>query len=79
MDKLQTFLPASVMLPPYRLKSLLSQALELQTLRCQHHNTTQGIGLSNASLLVDHCCPKESFPMHTIQVKKIHTGSEVAC
>lgn len=68
MDKLQAFLPASVMLPPYRLRALLNQALELQTLRCQHHNTLQGIGLSQASLLVDHCCAKDNFPIHTIQV-----------
>lgn len=68
MDKLQTFLPASVMLPPYRLGALLNQALELQTLRCQHHNTSQGVGLNDASLLVDHCCPKDNFPIHTIQV-----------
>lgn len=68
MEKLQTFLPPSVMLPPSRLNALLNQALELQTLRCSHHNTSQGIALHNASLLIDHCCPKDSFPIHTIQV-----------
>lgn len=69
MDKLQTYLPPSVMLPPSRLNSLLNQALELQTLRCLHHNTSQGITLHNASLLVDHFCSKDSFPTHTVQVR----------
>lgn len=68
MDKLQTYLPPSVMLPPSRLNALLSQALELQTMRCLHHNTSQGITLHNASLLVDHSCSKDSFPTHTVQV-----------
>lgn len=68
MDKLQTYLPPSVMLPPSRLNALLNQALELQTLRCLHHNTSQGISLNNSSLLVDHSCPKDAFPTHTVQV-----------
>lgn len=68
MDRLQSYLPPSIMLPPYRLKALLDQALELQTLRCRHHNSSQAVHLSNATLLVDHCCPKDSFPTHTIQV-----------
>lgn len=68
MDKLQAYLPPSVMLPPSRLNALLTQALELQTLRCLYHNTSQGITLHNASLLVDHSCSKDSFPTHTVQV-----------
>lgn len=68
MDRLQTYLPPNIMLPPYRLKALLDQALELQTLRCRHHNSTQAVHLNTASLLIDHCCPKDFFPTHTIQV-----------
>lgn len=68
MDKLQAYLPPSVMLPPSRLNALLAQALELQTLRCLHHNTSQEITLHNASLLVDHSCSKDLFPTHTVQV-----------
>lgn len=71
MDKLQTYLPPSVMLPPRRLNALLNQALELQTLRCLHHNTSQGITLNNASLLIDHSCSKDAFPTHTVQVRTI--------
>lgn len=68
MDKLQAYLPPSVMLPPSRLNALLNQALELQTLRCLYHNTSQGLTLRNSSLLVDHTCSKDSFPTHTVQV-----------
>lgn len=73
MNKIQKYLPPSVMLPPDRLHTLLNQALELQALHCSHHNTVQAINLENSSLLVDHCCAKETFPTHTIQVT--HKGS----
>lgn len=79
MDKLQAFLPASVMLPPCRLRSLLNQALEFQTLRCRHHNTSQDTIFTNTSLLVDHCCPKDSFPTHTIQVLNDHCDEVWFC
>ncbi|XP_031339856.1 WD repeat-containing protein 26 isoform X1 [Photinus pyralis] len=79
MDKLQAFLPASVMLPPCRLRSLLNQALEFQTLRCRHHNTSQDTVFTNTSLLIDHCCPKDSFPTHTIQVLNDHCDEVWFC
>lgn len=68
MNKLQSYLPPTVMLPPGRLNELLKQALEFQVLRCTHHNTSQGVALNNSTLLKDHCCPKTSFPAYTIQV-----------
>ncbi|XP_022899945.1 WD repeat-containing protein 26 [Onthophagus taurus] len=79
MDKLQSYLPPSVMLPPYRLKSLLLQAIELQTLRCTHHNTSQTLNLTNTSLLVDHACSKDYFPTHTIQILNEHTDEVWFC
>ncbi|KAJ8964842.1 hypothetical protein NQ317_006891 [Molorchus minor] len=79
MNKLQSYLPPSVMLPPQRLNELLSQALELQALRCSHHNTSQAVTLDNSSLLVDHCCPKSSFPMHTVQVLIDHCDQVWFC
>jgi hypothetical protein len=39
MDRLQTYLPASIMLPPRRLMTLLSQASEFQVLRTLHIHT----------------------------------------
>ncbi|XP_044748626.1 WD repeat-containing protein 26 isoform X1 [Coccinella septempunctata] len=79
MNKLQTFLPPSVMLPPHRLNALLSQALEYQTIQCSYHNTSQGIALQTASLLTDHICPKEDFPTHTIQVLNDHCDEVWYC
>ncbi|XP_060532126.1 WD repeat-containing protein 26 [Cylas formicarius] len=79
MIKLQSFLPPSVMLPPSRLYELLNQALELQTLRCTHHNTSQDISLNNISLLVDHCCSNDDFPVHTIQVLNDHCDEVWFC
>ncbi|KAJ8971443.1 hypothetical protein NQ314_000700 [Rhamnusium bicolor] len=79
MNKLQSYLPPSVMLPPSRLNELLNQALELQALRCSHHNTSQGLALNNVSLLVDHYCPKSSFPMYTIQVLNDHCDEVWFC
>ncbi|XP_017775656.1 PREDICTED: WD repeat-containing protein 26 isoform X2 [Nicrophorus vespilloides] len=79
MDKLQSYLPANIMLPPSRLRVLLNQAVELQTMRCQHHNTSHGICLNNTSLLVDHCCPKDDFPTHTIQVLNDHCDEVWFC
>lgn len=50
------YLPPSVMLPPRRLHTLLTQALELQRERCLYHNTQLDGGLDSASLLLDHTC-----------------------
>ncbi|CAK9301385.1 unnamed protein product [Gordionus sp. m RMFG-2023] len=46
MEKLQTFLPANIMLPPKRLSKLLSQALELQRQKCSFHNASPNNPLS---------------------------------
>ncbi|EDO48557.1 predicted protein [Nematostella vectensis] len=62
MDKLQSFLPASVMLPPQRLKALLSQAVELQKEKCPFHNTNIDAGMHSFSLLSDHQCTRKQFP-----------------
>ncbi|CAG9861058.1 unnamed protein product [Phyllotreta striolata] len=79
MNKLQSYLPPSIMLPPSRLQELLNQALELQTLRCSLHNTLHGVSLPEASLLVDHSCPKSSFPIYTIQVLNDHCDEVWFC
>ncbi|XP_030747225.1 WD repeat-containing protein 26 [Sitophilus oryzae] len=79
MEKLQTFLPPNVMLPPSRLCHLLSQALELQSNRCRHHNNKEVVSMHNTSLLVDHCCSKDDFPAHTIQVLNDHCDEVWYC
>lgn len=71
MDRLQSYLPASVMLPPKRLRTLLRQAVELQTERCSHHDMAWETSIDSVSLLSDHNCSNnaDSFPMYPVQVK----------
>lgn len=59
MDRLQAFLPSSVMLPPRRLRSLLKQAVELQTERCACHDMVWETNIDNVSLLSDHNCSQD--------------------
>lgn len=70
MDRLQSFLPASVMLPPRRLHTLLRQAVELQTEHCTHHDMAWETSIDNVSLLSDHNCSSiaNAFPVHPLQV-----------
>ncbi|KAL9954122.1 hypothetical protein ACROYT_G041620 [Oculina patagonica] len=65
MDRLQSFLPASVMLPPHRLRTLLNQAVELQKEKCPYHNTKLEVGMNSFSLLSDHLCSRNDFPCET--------------
>ncbi|XP_025017419.1 LOW QUALITY PROTEIN: WD repeat-containing protein 26-like [Tetranychus urticae] len=76
MEKLQAFLPPSVMLPPRRLRTLLCQAIELQKERCFYHNNINEKNYDNYSLLVDHTCSKENMPCETTQILTDH-GDEV--
>jgi hypothetical protein len=46
------------MLPPKRLESLLSQAVELQQERCTYHVKPGKLTLDDVSLLKDHACTK---------------------
>ncbi|KAI5745357.1 hypothetical protein M8J76_010397 [Diaphorina citri] len=79
MDKLQSFLPPTVMLPPRRLQTLLSQAVDLQKYHCPYHNTKVDESLENVSLLVDHLCTKEEFPCETTQVLNDHCDEVWFC
>lgn len=92
MERLQQFLPARVMLPPGRLRALLEQAVEAQERRCQYHsvgcaevnvspdtaeNTSAGSRLDG--LLVDHSCPRDSFPAHAVQTLNEHCDEVWFC
>ena len=69
MERLQTYLPAAIMLPPRRLLTLLSQAAQFQTERCLYHNRAMGSPILDSTYLaVDHVCPRQDFPCETIQV-----------
>lgn len=72
MERLQSFLPASVMLPPRRLRQLLTQAVEYQAERCSCHDMAWKTDLENVSLFQDHNCTQDTFPMHALQVLTDH-------
>ncbi|KAJ3597333.1 hypothetical protein NHX12_000861 [Muraenolepis orangiensis] len=79
LDKLQTYLPPSVMLPPRRLQTLLRQAVELQRERCLYHNTKMDSGMDSVSLLLDHHCSRNQFPCHTQQILTEHCNEVWFC
>ncbi|XP_037879958.1 WD repeat-containing protein 26 homolog [Glossina fuscipes] len=79
MERLQTFLPPSVMMPPRRLRMLLQQAVELQAERCPCHDMAWETNLQNVSLLTDHCCATDGFPMQTIQILTDHCDEVWFC
>ena len=75
MHRLQAFIPASVMLPPKRLLTLLDQSAEFQTDRCLRHSLkNHGIlaPLDPSYLTKDHTCSEDDFPCETIQVLTDH-------
>ncbi|CAH1791472.1 unnamed protein product [Owenia fusiformis] len=79
IEKLQSFLPPSVMLPPRRLLTLLNQAIDLQKDRCPYHNTQYDNNLDAVSLLMDHICSREDFPCTTTQVLNDHCDEVWFC
>uniref|UniRef100_A0A4W4HR34 WD repeat-containing protein 26 n=1 Tax=Electrophorus electricus TaxID=8005 RepID=A0A4W4HR34_ELEEL len=79
LDKLQMYLPPSVMLPPQRLHTLLRQAVELQRDRCLYHNTKLDASLDSASLLLDHMCSRKQFPCYTQQILTEHCNEVWFC
>jgi len=74
MEKLQEYLPPSVMLPPRRLTTLLDQAAQHQRNTCIYHN--KGENRCGETFATDNTCTKEMFPCETIQVLMDH-GDEV--
>ncbi|XP_040583152.1 WD repeat-containing protein 26 [Lepeophtheirus salmonis] len=88
MDRLQAYLPASIMLPPRRLTTLLAQAAEYQIDRCLYHNKVPAVERTNDSsrwktdacyLPVDHQCSKKEFPCETIQILSEHCDEVWYC
>ncbi|XP_076063985.1 WD repeat-containing protein 26-like isoform X2 [Oratosquilla oratoria] len=74
MDRLQHFLPPSIMLPPSRLETLIMQAVDHQRANCSYHNTKSDTNIlgSSGSLLTDHMCSRKAFPCTTVQVLTEH-------
>lgn len=78
MEKLQSYFPPTVMLPPRRLRTLLSQAVTQQKNQCIYHNRT-GDNETVRSYAVDHMCSKQTFPCETIQVLTDHDDEVLFC
>jgi len=49
MNKLQTFLPPNIMLPPNRLETLLTQSITYQCEKCPYHNVSKQGNIDNSS------------------------------
>ncbi|XP_017136950.1 WD repeat-containing protein 26 homolog [Drosophila miranda] len=79
MERLQTFMPPSVMMSPRRLRTLLQQAIELQSQHCPCHDMAWETNLQTVSLLTDHCCTTDGFPMQTIQILTDHCDEVWFC
>lgn len=79
MDRLQKYLPPSVMLPPNRLKTLLTQAVEMQYEKCPTHDIAWKTDIQNVSLLADHTCSTDNFPIHCLQVLNEHCDEVWYC
>lgn len=79
MERLQSFLPATVMLPPRRLRTLLIQAVELQTERCACHDLAWDTNIETVSLLTDHNCSAHGFPMQPLQILNEHSDEVWFC
>ncbi|KAF6147288.1 hypothetical protein GIB67_009771 [Kingdonia uniflora] len=70
LDKVQKFLPPTVMIPERRLEHLVEQALTVQREACVFHNSLD----SSISLYSDHRCGKDQIPSETLQVLQAHRG-----
>lgn len=60
IDRLQSYLPPQIMLPPRRLRCLLKQAVQYQADSCSCHDVAWRTDLDNISLLTDHDCGTDS-------------------
>lgn len=81
MEKIQRFIPPMIMLPPKRLDTLLSQAIQLQKERCVLHLDEDTDGISDLAksyvdLKKDHVCSSSNFPLELRQ-EVVPTRSEV--
>lgn len=70
IEKFQHYIPPLIMLPPERLKILLSQAIQLQQERCTLHMASPD--LDYADLKTDHKCSSDNFPLESRQESDNH-------
>lgn len=79
MDRVQAFLPPTIMLPPRRLRVLLNQAVEEQAVRCSFHDMSKRMTVDKVSLLQDHRCSEFGLPMQELHVLNNHSDEVWYC
>ncbi|XP_022654009.1 WD repeat-containing protein 26-like [Varroa jacobsoni] len=85
VERLQKFLPASIMLPPKRLRNLLAKAQYYQLDRCPlHYLGPDNVAgeeelMPDVSLLTDHVCDRRNFPCTTTQILSEHADEVWVC
>ncbi|KAF6148923.1 hypothetical protein GIB67_014294 [Kingdonia uniflora] len=72
LDKVQKFLPPTVMIPERRLEHFVEQALTVQHEACVFHNLLD----SSISLYSDPPCGKYHIPSETLQARKPFTNTK---
>eukprot|EP00299_Pterocystis_sp_00344_P017654 c8848_g1_i2.p1 GENE.c8848_g1_i2~~c8848_g1_i2.p1 ORF type:complete len:534 (+),score=134.67 c8848_g1_i2:175-1776(+) len=71
LNKLQEFIPSTVLVPKNRLEALLEMAIRKQIDDCPNH-TSFGLPITEKNLLEDHKCPSNTVPQHTLFVLEEH-------
>ncbi|KAF8446733.1 WD40-repeat-containing domain protein [Terfezia claveryi] len=68
LSELSKSITPSTMIPEHRLASLLHQVKQAQISKCLYHNTA-----NSPSLYSDHSCPRDQFPLATIEILTDHS------
>ncbi|XP_038214842.1 WD repeat-containing protein 26 [Zerene cesonia] len=84
LARVQAVLPPALMMAPGRLRSLLAQAAAYQAQRCRFHAAQRPTPEQNGhhipfSLLADHQCSADQFPIHPLQVLNEHCDEVWYC
>lgn len=73
VEKFLRFIPPVIMVPPKRLSTLISQAVQLQCEQCTLHiNTKDNSDINHIDLKSDHVCSSDKFPLHSRQELDSH-------
>ncbi|XP_028036038.1 WD repeat-containing protein 26 [Bombyx mandarina] len=82
LARVQAQLPPALMMAPGRLRALLAQAAQHQTQRCRFHCAPRPPADPERipfTLLADHHCSPDAFPIHSLQVLNEHCDEVWYC
>lgn len=82
LARVQAVLPPALMMAPGRLRALLAQAAQQQAARCRFHAAPRPAPALDAipfTLLADHHCSADHFPIHSLQVLNEHCDEVWYC